>query len=124
MSLHPGCCLELPESRTLRHLYIVLTHPDGEPEKIVIVNLTSYRRGSDTTVVLEPGDHPYIRHKTVVNYKDARIAPVEPIERLLWRQDYELLEDFDAGLVGQLQQGLMDSPFTPNRVKTYCEGRF
>ena len=55
------------------HLWIVLTDPEGNPGEVVVVNLTSQRPGSDATVVLQRGDHPFVRHDTVVYYGDARM---------------------------------------------------
>lgn len=62
----------LPRSENeLEHLWVVLTTPSGS-SKSVCVNLSSYRNAfCDKTVVLEPGDHPFITKRSVVRYGDA-----------------------------------------------------
>jgi hypothetical protein len=46
------------------HLWLVLTNPDGNPEEIVAVMVRTHRAYTDATVVLEPGDHPFIHHRS------------------------------------------------------------
>lgn len=54
------------------HLWIVLSDPALNPTNVLIVNLTSQTPGKDSTCVLNVGDHPFIRHPTIVYYGKAR----------------------------------------------------
>lgn len=60
------------------HMWIVLTAPDANND-VVIVNVTSLKNHADQTTILKVGDHPYIKHDSVVLYADARIVPAIPV---------------------------------------------
>ena len=55
------------------HLWAVITNPDQD-DNVVIVNLTTRQPHSDDTVVLSRGEHPFVRHETVISYQDARLV--------------------------------------------------
>ncbi len=66
------------------HLWIVLTPPtEGE---VVTVSVTTRRQKSELLVQLRAGDHPFIRHESVVSYRYARIRTVDEIETALLRK--------------------------------------
>jgi hypothetical protein len=69
-----------PEGGDNNHLWIVLTKPDPESGKCVIINLTS-STGGQYALTLKIGDHPYIRKNSDVNFGDAMISSVEQIEK-------------------------------------------
>ena len=56
------------------HLWIVVIELPRSPKEVVIVNLTSRKPNSDTTVVLQSDTHRFVKHETVVNYFDAKIV--------------------------------------------------
>ena len=71
MKIEPGLCYLPPVGpREKKHLHVVLTYPNDE-DQVLVVSLTSLKSKSDTTVVLQAGDHPFIRHDTVVEYRKA-----------------------------------------------------
>ena len=43
------------------HLWIVISNPIADPERIVLVNFTKYRADKDQACVLNVGDHEFIR---------------------------------------------------------------
>jgi hypothetical protein len=123
--IHAGVCLLLskPGRQEKEHLWIVVTEPYGKPSEVVIVNLTTRRDGSDLTVILKPGDRAFIKHETVVNYSDARIVQAGALLSFLALQRDARNDDCSGELLARIKQGLLDSPFTPNKVKTYCSER-
>lgn len=81
LNIVPGDAFLLAKpGQAVRHLWVIVTQPEGTRLRAVMVNLTTQRPHSDTTVVLAPGDHPFIRHATVVNYSDARFVEVGRLE--------------------------------------------
>ena len=54
------------------HLWVVISDPLAEPENVVLVSLTSWDRTKEQTCLIEVGDHPFVRHRTVVSYAAAR----------------------------------------------------
>jgi len=79
---------------------------------VVIVSLTTLRPHSDETVILQPGDHPFVQHPTCVYYSDARITTVARLETALRHRQAFRREDMDAALVERIRDGLFRSAFT------------
>ncbi len=123
MQVEPGFSILLPKKlHEKAHLWVVLTWPTGPEREVVMVNLTTRRGVSDTTVVLDRGDHPFISHATVVNYSDARLVPAEKVTKAV--ELFERQEDFEAEVLERIQQGIYASDRTPNRIKEYCRDHF
>ncbi|MFN6558616.1 MAG: hypothetical protein RMY28_002265 [Nostoc sp. ChiSLP01] len=106
------------------HLWIATTEPDGTPEQVVIVNLTSRHANSDTTVILNNTDHRFIKHETVVYYADALFAKVAAIQDAIKNGVSSFDDDCSDALLERIQLGLLESPFTPNKIKDYCKECF
>jgi len=105
------------------HLWVVVTEPVGDPTQVVIVNLTTARGGSDSTVILEPGEHPFVSRPTSVRYSDARLANVTTLQALAGGPG-DTHQDFATEVLGRIRQGLLDSPFTPEWLKGFCRGQW
>ena len=99
------------------HLWVIITEPFGSPEQVIIVNLTSKKPSSDTTVVLSPNDHTFIKHETVISYSDARIVFSDYIKLRVQERDVELRDSFHHDVIQVIQHGLLESPRTPRNIK-------
>ena len=99
------------------HLWVIITEPFGSPEQVIIVNLTSKKSHSDTTVVLSPNDHTFIKHETVISYDYARIVFSDNIKQRVQERDVEPRDSFRGDVIQKIQQGLLDSPRTPRDIK-------
>lgn len=120
--LNPGDTF-LPKPNQIEHLWIVLT-PPREDGTAVCVNVTSWKFDRDDTVILEPGDHPFITKKSVVHYEDARFMNLEWIEQLIAKRPNRFVceqhHHCTRVLMERLREGLLKSKRTPNGVKDYC----
>ena len=105
------------------HLWVVTTDASNSPENVVIVSLTTKRQNSDTTVTLTSGNHGFIKHDTVVNYADARIVSKKSIIQRVHDRDFEPSDPFTIDLVKKIQQGLLNSPYTPKEVKKFYSSK-
>lgn len=116
--IYPGTCIKLPKlNNPIPHLWIVLTFPD-QNSNVLIVNLTEKREGSDTTVVLYPGEHRSIYKETVVYYADARKAPAKALEEISQKPDYDFDDDLSDELLEKIKSGLLQADVAP-AIKTY-----
>jgi hypothetical protein len=114
-----GTCKNLKKPGDSRfHLWVVITDPD-ENNQVVIVNLTTKRDGSDETVILNSGDHRFITRPTVVNYNDARVAPVSALAEYV--REYGNDVDLDNEILKQIQAGVFISSNTKPIVKEHCQ---
>ncbi|MCH8270038.1 MAG: hypothetical protein IH985_02350 [Planctomycetes bacterium] len=69
--------------RTLdTHLWIVLSDPAANPDKVLIVNLTSCkdRKSIDESCILDVGDHPWVREQSYVNYLESEVKLIKESE--------------------------------------------
>ena len=120
-----GSTFLLPKSgRGIEHLWIVLTDPDSNGLS-VCVNVTTNRFGADTTVLLMPGDHPFIRHESVIHFEDARFIDLRRVQELLSRGSSgqfacRTLEHCTHILLDRIRKGLLLSKRTPNEIKERC----
>lgn len=121
----PGSTFLLPTRiQDIPHLWVVLTYPDKNSNEVVIVNLTTKRSHSDTTVILNPGDHPFINRETVINYSDAKFVKVENLKKALDMTLAEPHSHFRNDILEIIQKGVLKSPHTPLKVKKYCQKKF
>ena len=102
-----------PDDPDGRHLRFVISDPDNNHGLAVIVNMTTYRAGSESCCVLKPGDHPAVKHESVINYLKARNVPVANIEKAhKSRPDYMVFgEKADPKLIIKILQGALESKF-------------
>ena len=57
-----------------KHLWVVLSDPKLDPEKVLLVNLTSLDCLKERVCILKVGDHPWVAHDTCVNYGDSCVT--------------------------------------------------
>jgi hypothetical protein len=108
MLAKPGCSTE--------HLWVLVCAPDRVGDAIM-VNVTTQRSNSETTTVLQPGEHPFIVHPSVVFYADARIVDVQQLRLAIESGVARPYPRFSAGVLKRIQHGLTVSRFTPRKIK-------
>jgi len=65
------------------HLWVVISDPSVASAEILLVNFTTLRADSDQACVLQPGEHPFVQHKTCVNYAGAKVVSKAAIDKLM-----------------------------------------
>jgi hypothetical protein len=111
-------------SPSCKHLFIVLSTPEGEPPVVVMVNITSRRPTSDPTVILTPGDHSFVKHESVIAFEHASLFEVDRLENGLNSGSLSKYPDISETLFTAVKQGLLNSPRTPKNIKDSCRSRF
>lgn len=107
----------LPGTDRHGHLYFVLSTPSPFSQ-VAIANFTTARRLGDWTCVVEPGEHPWVRHRTLVAYDRARLVDVAAFEKRIATGIYlPYPEPLTPGLLERIQQGALASAHTVARVK-------
>jgi len=64
------------------HLWTVISDPVANPPEMVVVLFVSLAEDCDDSCVLEPGEHPFIRHSTAVQYPGTKVVPDARLEEL------------------------------------------
>jgi hypothetical protein len=120
MTIHVGKSLLLPKSEGhTPHLWVVVTPPiHGE---VVILNITSLKSHSDHTVIIDIGDHPFIRHPSIVYYADATLTQATNLQQAIDSGMFQTHKDFSSDALARIQAGIFISDFTPIKIRKYCE---
>jgi hypothetical protein len=111
-------------SPSCMHLFIVLTALEGEPSIVVMVNITTRRPTSDSTVILISSDHPFVKHESVIAFEHASFFEVKKLENGLRNGKLSKYPDISDTLFTAVKNGLLNSPRTPQYIKKYCNSRF
>jgi len=101
------------------HLWIVITPPHGDPPQVIIVNVTSLKANSDRTIILDVGDHPFIKHPTVIYYTDAKIVRVSEVEKIQQELRNSGNAPINARLLSKIQAGIESSQYVKPMIKNF-----
>lgn len=96
-----------------RHLWVVISDPRTDAQRVLIVNLTTWNKDKDGACILNPSDHPFIHHATCVSYQDAKIVKDSFLEQCLRSGLIVLREPASDDLVEAIIQGAGISLFLP-----------
>jgi hypothetical protein len=99
------------------HLWVLVTRPDPASREAIMVNVTTQRPHSDTTTVLNRGDHPFIQRPSVVLYADARTVDTRLLDQAVASGSFRAHTAFSGPVLQRIQAGLQTSPFTPKKIK-------
>lgn len=123
MAIKAGDTFYLPVGfQGLAHLWIALTNPDKN-KRFLAVNITSYDPSKDGTVILNVGDHPFIRKQSVVKYAEARLFEVTLFEKNIADGFAQRKEPCSNKLLDRLIEGLCGSDYTPGEMVKYLQER-
>ena len=70
------------------HLWAVISDPAVDARNVVVVLFVSWTEKYDQACVLNGGEHPFIKHRTCVQYPGAKVVSGERLEQL--RQEGKL----------------------------------
>lgn len=96
------------------HVWMIISDPFRDPRNVLMVNFTTWEPHLDQACVLEAGEHPFIVHKTVVNYARARVVADAILEQLRTANRLELLNDpLSTMLLAKIRESAMNSVTLP-----------
>ena len=117
----PGATLIIPSGPRGKHLFIILNEPKdfaGHINSSVLVNVSSVRKAPyDDTCILEPGNHPFIRQRSYIAYRHARVERAESLAQKVNASLFTPHEPLDDELLKRVQNGLYKSPQTRRFLK-------
>jgi hypothetical protein len=104
-------------AESIPHLHAVVLASDPATGECIIVNFTTKRRGTEQTLVLEAGDHPFIHHETCARFDDAGIVRLDQLNAAEAKGLVVRQPSFKPAVLKRIQDGLLKSSFTPKIVK-------
>jgi mRNA-degrading endonuclease toxin of MazEF toxin-antitoxin module len=112
-----------PSATPNLHLWIVVTEPQPPDYQCVIVSVTTQKRNSDPTVILRPGDHPFVTRDSVIQYVDARFADARGLDELIEKRLAKVRDRCLPELLERIQAGIGISRFVSKKFVTFCNER-
>lgn len=101
------------------HLWVVLSLPTGRGQ-IALVNLTTHGRSGRCgahCVVVQPGEHSFVRRASCVYYHKAILGPVQPLDADKERGALRQREPLSDELLRRVQHGALASRLTDEPFK-------
>jgi hypothetical protein len=105
------------------HLYVVCSDPAADPVQVLIVNFTTFRPKEETCCIVTPGEHAFIRHRSCVRYKDARIVPVKSLIALLDSAQMSRREPVSKELLARIRGGASNSEYLPEECRRFLKNQ-
>jgi hypothetical protein len=119
--LSPGDTFVIAKTtREVEHLWIILTNPAADGTAVCVNVTTKYNIYADTTVTLQPGDHPFVSKESVVHYPDAQALLLSSVEKALQAKVGFSHTPCEANFLKRIQEGLLKSPHCPSGIKDRC----
>jgi hypothetical protein len=108
--MNAGDTLVIPEPGTSydSHLWMVISDP-ARGEDCLIVNFTSWRADKDQACVVDVGEHPYVKGKTCVNFRDAKLCKVRDLEALKAARHLEAHVPLSPALLNKIRNAVPES---------------
>ena len=105
--MNAGGTFHIPQPGTSldSHLWVVISDPRIDQEKILIVNFTTLRADSDRACTLQAGEHPFVKHATCVNYAGAKVVSKAQIDTLMNNDLLSAHAPVSAGLLQRMREG-------------------
>ena len=79
--MEAGDTFYLPDKAADGHLWIVISDPRKNPDRVLLVSMTSYDVDSEDVCLIDAGEHPRVKHKTCICYKPARATSLVNLRR-------------------------------------------
>jgi hypothetical protein len=102
------------------HLWIVVTQPDPQTRLCAIVSVTTLRNSKDQTIILRPGDHPFLRHDSTIFYGDAMIVDARRLDAEIATGLALKRDNCTLATLKLVHDGVLASPFTRMKVVRFC----
>lgn len=105
-----------PPSTGTNHLRIIVTDPDPVGE-VLVVGVTTWKPDSDESCILNPGDHPFIRHLSRIAYERAHMCSVAVIETAIRNKSARTYEAVSPDVLRRIRDGALATDALPRKLK-------
>jgi hypothetical protein len=113
---------DVDKSGYSQHLWIIISDPTQNPQEVLLVNVTSWECWKEDTCLIEPDDckdFPFIRHRSCVDYRLARIEKCGKIEKLAASGLIKKYSTISPQLLAKIRAGAQQSCFLPNKCQLF-----
>lgn len=99
------------------HLYVVCSNTAADQSRVVLVSFTTFKPKEETCCMVQPGEHAFVKRRTCVRYKDARIATVSDLLVLVDKQLMQKRDPVSADLLDRIRKGAAQSDYLPEECR-------
>jgi len=100
------------------HLWVVCAEPLSDLDERVIVSVTSDGPHiSDRSCPLEPGEHDFIKHRSFVLFRKARVVTVGDMTAWQSRGYLSPKAALEPDIANRIREAALISPYTPRAVR-------
>jgi hypothetical protein len=104
--MEAGDTFYLPDKAADGHLWIVISDPAKNPDRVLLVSMTSYDVDKEDVCLIDVGEHPRVKHKTCICYKPARATSLENLRRLRDTGYLVMQEQVSRELLQRIRRGV------------------
>ena len=108
----------------VEHLWIILLDPDPSGDTIIVNATTKKEYHNDLTVILRAGEHPFITQDSIILYAQSKLSNVKMIDKGI---NTGLVKPYPAPcspeMFARIKQGLLESPYTPRKLKSFYQAQ-
>ena len=104
--MEAGDTFYLPDKSADGHLWIVVSDPGRNPNRVLLVSMTSYDVSKEVACLIDAGEHPKVIHKTCISYKPARQTSLENLDRLRDSGYLKMQEPVSPELLQRIRRGV------------------
>jgi len=88
-----------------KHVWTIISDPAQDVVRVLMVNFTSHMPHLDQACCIQPGEHAFIKHASLVNYARARVVTDAALEALRASGRLELLNPPSPELLSRIREG-------------------
>ncbi len=120
---HAGAALLVPSGPYGDHLFVILNQPAAFEgyglRAVVLVNFSTIRTGLafDNACIVEPAEHPFVRVRSHVYYRGARIEQARHVEECVASGVYRLHQPVSKNLLARIKAGVQVSRMVAREIR-------
>jgi hypothetical protein len=107
--MEAGETFYLPDKSADGHLWVVVSDPGKNRDRVLLVSMTSYHVTKEDACLIDAGEHPKVKHKTCISYKPARQTSLENLDRLRDSGYLKMQEPVSPELLERIRRGISRS---------------
>lgn len=104
-----------------RHLRIVITASNEQNEFLTVAIDTLRSKSQDTSCIIEPGEHSFIKTRSFVNYHYAKVLNFTQVFNGLQKGVLVRKEDISDELLKRIQDGAKKTSRLNNNLKIWFD---
>jgi hypothetical protein len=107
--MNAGDTFFITDRRVDAHLWIVISDPSKDSERVILVSATTYESHKESVCLLEAGDHPAISHKTCIAYNETRMTSLEKLRALQQGGHLRVQPPVSNAVLARIRDGVSNS---------------